>query len=169
MQHHHSDLVCKIKSRKSDYNALTGFVLDIDECSINNASCEHGCINTQGGYECVCPLGQKLHWNKKDCIGKHMYHTCVCVIVWAVVNLSQNTCLRAHLQVLVLVIWLLFFRGDEMSGQWKASTSSPADLHQERRSWGLLTILSLQCTLPCRYTHTVMLASLQRTLHRLWT
>ncbi|XP_034073566.1 signal peptide, CUB and EGF-like domain-containing protein 1 [Gymnodraco acuticeps] len=41
---------------------------DIDECSISNGSCEHGCINTQGGYDCVCPPGQKLHWNKKDCI-----------------------------------------------------------------------------------------------------
>lgn len=45
-------------------------ILDIDECSISNGSCEHGCVNTQGSYECVCPPGQKLHWNKKDCVGK---------------------------------------------------------------------------------------------------
>lgn len=45
-------------------------VSDIDECSINNGSCEYGCVNTQGSYECMCPPGKKLHWNKKDCVGK---------------------------------------------------------------------------------------------------
>jgi len=43
---------------------------DIDECSINNGSCEYGCVNTPGSYECVCPPGQTLHWNKKDCVGE---------------------------------------------------------------------------------------------------
>lgn len=44
--------------------------LDVDECSINNGSCEYGCLNTVGAYECLCPSGKKLHWNKKDCVGK---------------------------------------------------------------------------------------------------
>lgn len=43
---------------------------DIDECSISNGSCDFGCLNTMGSYECVCPPGKKLHWNKKDCVGK---------------------------------------------------------------------------------------------------
>uniref|UniRef100_A0A8C6U350 Signal peptide, CUB and EGF-like domain-containing protein 2 n=1 Tax=Neogobius melanostomus TaxID=47308 RepID=A0A8C6U350_9GOBI len=43
---------------------------DINECSVNNAGCEHICENTMGGFECVCHPGYKLHWNKKDCIGK---------------------------------------------------------------------------------------------------
>uniref|UniRef100_A0A665VWD1 Signal peptide, CUB and EGF-like domain-containing protein 2 n=1 Tax=Echeneis naucrates TaxID=173247 RepID=A0A665VWD1_ECHNA len=43
---------------------------DINECSMNNGGCEQGCENTMGGYECFCHPGYKLHWNKKDCIGK---------------------------------------------------------------------------------------------------
>lgn len=37
---------------------------------MNNGGCEQGCENTMGGYECFCHPGYKLHWNKKDCIGK---------------------------------------------------------------------------------------------------
>uniref|UniRef100_I3JFM8 Signal peptide, CUB and EGF-like domain-containing protein 2 n=1 Tax=Oreochromis niloticus TaxID=8128 RepID=I3JFM8_ORENI len=43
---------------------------DINECSVNNGGCEHGCENTVGGFECFCRPGYKLHWNKKDCIGR---------------------------------------------------------------------------------------------------
>lgn len=43
---------------------------DINECSVNNGGCEHGCENTMGGFECFCHPGYRLHWNKKDCIGK---------------------------------------------------------------------------------------------------
>ncbi|CAB1329800.1 unnamed protein product [Coregonus sp. 'balchen'] len=46
--------------RSSDQN--------IDECSINRGGCKYGCVNTQGSYECTCPPGYKLHWNRKDCI-----------------------------------------------------------------------------------------------------
>lgn len=42
---------------------------DIDECSINRGGCKFGCINTPGSYQCTCPAGCKLHWNKKDCVG----------------------------------------------------------------------------------------------------
>ncbi|XP_030637549.1 signal peptide, CUB and EGF-like domain-containing protein 3 [Chanos chanos] len=41
---------------------------DMDECSVNQGGCKYGCVNTQGSYECTCPPGQRLHWNKKDCI-----------------------------------------------------------------------------------------------------
>lgn len=43
---------------------------DVDECSMNNGSCDQGCVNTKGSYECVCPLGRRLHWNRKDCVGE---------------------------------------------------------------------------------------------------
>lgn len=62
-------------------NAVCVCVSDVDECSINNGSCEHACVNTQGSYECVCPAAQKLHWNKKDCVGKQQQQLCVCVWV----------------------------------------------------------------------------------------
>lgn len=48
---------------------LTPLFTDIDECSINRGGCKYGCVNTLGSYECTCPPGYKLHWNKKDCIG----------------------------------------------------------------------------------------------------
>lgn len=48
---------------------LTHLFTDIDECSINRGGCKYGCINTLGSYECTCPPGYKLHWNRKDCTG----------------------------------------------------------------------------------------------------
>lgn len=27
-------------------------------------------MNTLGDYECLCQSNYKLHWNKKDCVGK---------------------------------------------------------------------------------------------------
>ncbi|KAF2985580.1 hypothetical protein EK904_004452 [Melospiza melodia maxima] len=51
---------------------------DIDECSISNGSCDFGCLNTLGSYECVCPPGKKLHWNKKDCVDSENSYTLSC-------------------------------------------------------------------------------------------
>ena len=28
------------------------------------------CRNTEGSFECRCPNGQRVHSNKKDCVGK---------------------------------------------------------------------------------------------------
>uniref|UniRef100_A0A8C0V8M0 Signal peptide, CUB domain and EGF like domain containing 2 n=1 Tax=Cyanistes caeruleus TaxID=156563 RepID=A0A8C0V8M0_CYACU len=52
--------------------ALYGFTHcgDINECSINNGGCQQLCVNTPGDYECLCHSNYKLHWNKKDCVGK---------------------------------------------------------------------------------------------------
>lgn len=53
---------------------------DTNECSVNNGGCQQVCVNTVGGYECQCHPGYKLHWNKKDCVGKRL-HPCV-VPMW---------------------------------------------------------------------------------------
>ena len=38
--------------------AFIAFCLDIDECSTNLHSCQHGsCVNKYGGYDCDCDAG----------------------------------------------------------------------------------------------------------------
>ncbi|CAF1173280.1 unnamed protein product, partial [Didymodactylos carnosus] len=39
---------------------------DIDECSLNSP-CSHRCINTMGGYYCLCPDGFELGYDLKTC------------------------------------------------------------------------------------------------------
>lgn len=51
--------------------------VDINECSINNGGCQQMCVNTPGDYECLCHSNYKLHWNKKDCVGK-VSNKCIC-------------------------------------------------------------------------------------------
>ena len=41
---------------------------DIDECLA--ASCPDKCINTDGGYKCVCPEGYTQAENGRDCTGE---------------------------------------------------------------------------------------------------
>uniref|UniRef100_A0A4W5K9B6 Signal peptide, CUB and EGF-like domain-containing protein 2 n=1 Tax=Hucho hucho TaxID=62062 RepID=A0A4W5K9B6_9TELE len=82
---------------------------DINECSVNSGGCEQGCENTMGGFECHCHPGYKLHWNKKDCIGKTVcrpysysvtcVYLCACVCVFvsvhACVFVSVHACVCA--------------------------------------------------------------------------
>ena len=43
-------------------------LVDIDECSISDVCIEaDGCMNTMGGYTCLCPTG--LSWNGTSCEG----------------------------------------------------------------------------------------------------
>ena len=49
---------------------LNCFVLDIDECQINNGGCEQVCTNTAGSFECSCPTGYVLAADGANCTGK---------------------------------------------------------------------------------------------------
>jgi len=53
----------RIKSNKLLYS-------DVDECLVNNAGCEHDCVNTIGSFECRCHTGYFLAANGKNCIGE---------------------------------------------------------------------------------------------------
>ncbi len=45
------------------------FNVDIDECLENVASCDHGCINEEAGFRCVCQPGFILQ-DDNSCKGK---------------------------------------------------------------------------------------------------
>ena len=46
------------------------FLLDFNECQLNNAGCEHICANSEGSYNCDCRKGFKLRDDKFGCEGK---------------------------------------------------------------------------------------------------
>ncbi|XP_002073258.3 dorsal-ventral patterning protein tolloid [Drosophila willistoni] len=43
------------------------FIIDVDECAINNGGCQHRCQNTYGSYKCSCRNGYTLHDNGHNC------------------------------------------------------------------------------------------------------
>ncbi|KAK6743871.1 hypothetical protein RB195_010895 [Necator americanus] len=52
---------CKIDSHAGrcpfGYVLKQGYCYDIDECTMANGGCSHGCVNTPGGHYCACPYG----------------------------------------------------------------------------------------------------------------
>lgn len=122
-------------------NRLNVCVSDIDECSINNGSCEHGCVNTQGSYECVCPPGKKLHWNKKDCVGKSSFQSSPYVLF------LYHTKMFA---ISMVTLPRLSPRGGQMPLEWEVDTSCSAQLHQDRWGGGVRPVLPVERSLPGR-------------------
>ena len=50
-------------------------ILDIDECYGGNSGCTHGCLNTNGSFQCLCPEGRvnlklKLGDDQQTCGGE---------------------------------------------------------------------------------------------------
>ena len=46
-----------------------GNYIDIDECLINNGTCEDICINTKGSFYCQCSTGLALSADNRTCEG----------------------------------------------------------------------------------------------------
>ena len=48
---------------------------DIDECLVNNGTCEDICINTEGSFYCQCSTGLALSADNRTCEGNNdNYH-----------------------------------------------------------------------------------------------
>ena len=50
---------------------LKSSCLDIDECAVDNGSCDQICINKPGSFECQCKDGYVLADDGKTCNGKY--------------------------------------------------------------------------------------------------
>lgn len=46
----------------------TGNCVDVDECGAVDAPCRHGCLNTQGSYQCVCTDESGQHHNEDSAL-----------------------------------------------------------------------------------------------------
>ena len=56
-----------------EYNAFsTTSTTDIDECTDENAGCDHLCINEYGSYHCQCRDGYTLGPDDHSCFGKRI-------------------------------------------------------------------------------------------------
>ena len=55
------------------------FVTDVDECSLGIHECpdENICVNSYGGYRCVCPRGFKMTKPDMKCVGKYVNGCCL--------------------------------------------------------------------------------------------
>ena len=47
-------------------------MLDMNECTNGNHSCEHNCQNTDGSYTCSCNTGYNISSNGLSCNGKKL-------------------------------------------------------------------------------------------------
>jgi len=45
-------------------------VTDTNECRTQPGLCQYDCRNTDGGFQCLCPPGFKLHSSGRGCIGE---------------------------------------------------------------------------------------------------
>ena len=45
------------------------YVVDIDECKLNNGGCKQICENTPGSFQCKCNKGYTLDTDGKACKG----------------------------------------------------------------------------------------------------
>ena len=51
------------------YTHDSNFIVDIDECLIDNGRCAHTCDNTDGSYQCSCWDGYELTSDGHNCTG----------------------------------------------------------------------------------------------------
>ena len=53
------------------------YLIDVDECLINNGGCNQGCVNTLGSFYCVCIHGYELKMDKRTCVNSGIRDGCM--------------------------------------------------------------------------------------------
>ena len=77
-------------------HATTIHYTDVDECTAGQHTCSHICSNTEGSYNCSCPIGFQLDDDNRTCTGENECH---CIVLWALLVFTQEfnfTFLRLH-------------------------------------------------------------------------
>ena len=57
--------------RKTKFEELHFFLLDVNECAKDNGGCNQKCINKIGSYQCECLQGFEMQADNKTCSGKN--------------------------------------------------------------------------------------------------
>ena len=56
----------------TQFNKINVYVVDINECKVDNGGCDHVCQDFDGGHWCKCDAGFKLMKDGKSCEGERI-------------------------------------------------------------------------------------------------
>ena len=93
--------------------------IDIDECLVNNGTCENICINTEGSFYCQCSTGLELSADNRTCEGKlklmsipialHVQSNFSSTIISGFLDWITDLFMRVHYYVFTLYVSLVDF------------------------------------------------------------
>ncbi len=63
--------VIELINNKVWVHAINIFLLDVNECIIDNGGCEQSCTNSEGNFNCSCNSGYELDSNGFNCSGNY--------------------------------------------------------------------------------------------------
>ena len=66
------------------------FIVDINECQIDNGGCSQRCNNTAGSYNCSCQSGYELTGDDHNCTGKFLKWTIAIYSYQVAIPLKDN-------------------------------------------------------------------------------
>ncbi len=91
------------------------YVLDQNECLVQDHGCEHSCVNNAGSFTCSCRTGYTLDDNGKNCTGKFFFQFHIYIYTSAALTpyhtmAYEEVCLVSKLpQFVHLILKNLFF------------------------------------------------------------
>ncbi|XP_064633590.1 bone morphogenetic protein 1-like [Lineus longissimus] len=65
-------------SSKYHYGFKLSYVIDYNECRMNQSLCDHKCVNTITGYRCVCQSGNRPDKDQIKCLPKRIEYADKC-------------------------------------------------------------------------------------------